>query len=288
MNQSSQHAHLESALKRLSRNKVAMASGFVILIYLLLGVLAKLGLIANDYATINNALSYAEPNARFLFGHDLLGRNVLSRGIHGLYTAISVGFISSCIALPIGITLGAVAGYFGSWIDDVVVWIYTTINSIPYILLLIALSFALGPGLTNIYVAIGMTSWVTLCRLVRAEFFKQKSFEYVLAAESLGASHTRRIVRHILPNIFHMVLIQFCLLFVFAIKMEVILSYLGLGVEPGNPSWGLMIDDAKQELSRGIWWGITCASLMMFGLVLAINLFNDALREALDPKLKNQ
>jgi ABC-type dipeptide/oligopeptide/nickel transport system permease subunit len=276
------------AFRRLKRNKLAIISFVTILIYVIVALLANFGLIASDFATVNNNLSYGEPSFDYWFGTDILGRNVLSRGIHGIYLALSVGFTSSIISIPIGVSLGALAGYFGGKIDDVITWFYTTLDSIPYILLLIALSFVLGPGLTNMYIAIGMTTWVTLCRLIRGEFLKHKNREYVLAAEALGASHTRRIFKHILPNVFHIILIQFSLQFVFAIKTEVILSYLGLGAPPGSPSWGLMIDDAKQELARGIWWGITCASLLMFGLILAFNLFNDALRDALDPKLKNK
>lgn len=276
------------AYRRIKRNKVAVISFFTIVFYFVLAITAKLGIIATDFATVSNAFSYQPPSWDFLFGTDILGRSILSRAIHGTYTAISVGTVASVIAIPVGVSLGALAGYFGGKVDDFVVWLYTTIDSVPYILLLIALSFVLGPGLSNMYVAIGMTTWVTLCRLIRGEFLKHKSREYVIAAEALGASHKRRIFKHILPNVFHIILIQFSLQFVFAIKMEVILSYLGLGAEPGSPSWGLMIDDAKQELARGIWWGITCASILMFGLVLAFNLFNDALREALDPKLKNK
>lgn len=276
------------AYRRLKRNKMAIISFSVIVFYFAVAILAKLGFIATDFATVSNDLSYAEPDSTRWFGSDILGRNVFSRAIHGTYLAISVGFISSIISIPIGTTLGAMAGYFGGKIDDFITWLYTTIDSIPYILLLIALSFVLGPGLSNMYIAIGMTTWVTLCRLIRGEFLKHKNRDYVVAAEALGASHTRRIFKHILPNVFHIILIQFSLQFVFAIKTEVILSYLGLGAPPGSPSWGLMIDDAKQELARGIWWGITAASLLMFGLILAFNLFNDALRDALDPKLKNK
>ncbi len=276
------------ALRRLRRSRVAITSFVIIVIYFITALLAKFNFIATDYALVNNSLSYAAPSGAHWFGNDILGRDVFARAIHGTYFAISVGLISSIIAIPIGVTLGALAGYFGGKVDDFITWLYTTVDSIPYILLLIALSFVLGPGLNNMYIAIGMTTWVTLCRLIRGEFLKHKNRDYVVAAEAIGARHARRIFRHILPNVFHIILIQFSLQFVFAIKMEVILSYLGLGAPPGSPSWGLMIDDAKQELARGIWGGITAASLLMFGLILSFNLFNDALRDALDPKLKNK
>jgi peptide/nickel transport system permease protein len=188
----------------------------------------------------------------------------------------------------IGTVLGAVAGYFGGVIDELIVWFYTTVDTIPYILLIVAFSFIAGPGLTTVCLAIGLTSWIGHCRVIRAEFMKHREREYVQGATALGASHLRRIFLHILPNTFHLVLINFSLRFVTAIKSEVIISYLGLGVKPGTPSWGMMISDAKLELSREIWWGLAAATGFMFFLVLAFTLFNDALRDALDPKLKSR
>lgn len=179
-------------------------------------------------------------------------------------------------------------GYFGGKIDDLIVWFYTTIDTIPYILLVVAFSLVMGPSLKTLCLAIGLTSWVGLCRVVRAEFMKHRDREYVQGAYALGASHLRRIFLHILPNITHLILINFSLGFVGAVKGEVILTYLGLGVEPGTPSWGTMINYATQELARGVWWGLFAATTFMFFLVLAFNLFNDALRDALDPKLKNK
>ncbi len=146
----------------------------------------------------------------------------------------------------------------------------------------------LGRGLVNVYIAVGITSWTTLCRMIRGEFMKHKSRDYVHAAEVIGASDARKIFKHILPNVTHLAFVQFGLGFVSAIKIEVILSYLGLGVDPRTPSWGIMIDDAKLELARPFWGNLVAATIFMFGLILAFNLFNDALRESLDPKLKNK
>jgi ABC-type dipeptide/oligopeptide/nickel transport system permease subunit len=193
--------------------------------------------------------------------------------------------ISSLIATPVGVLLGATAGYFGGWVDDLIVWIITTVSSVPSILLLIAISYFMGKGIYAVYVSIGLTAWVGLARVMRGEFMKHKNRDYVLAAKSLGVGHTGRIFRHILPNVGHQVIISFSLQFQSAVKAEVILSYLGLGVQ-GQPSWGIMIDDAKLELSRGVWWQLGAAATAMFFLVLALNIFGDALRDALDPKLK--
>jgi ABC-type dipeptide/oligopeptide/nickel transport system permease subunit len=165
---------------------------------------------------------------------------------------------------------------------------YTTVDSIPDLLKIIALSFVLGRGLASVYISIGFTTWVNLCRLIRGEFLKHKTRDYVLAASALGAGHTRRMFVHILPNVFHIILINFSSRFILGIKTEVVLSYLGLGVEPGQPSWGVMIDDAKLELARGVWWQLAAATFAMFFLVLAFYILTDALREALDPKLRNK
>jgi len=142
--------------------------------------------------------------------------------------------------------------------------------------------------LKGVYLSIGLTTWVGLCRLVRGEVMKLKSMEYVQAARALGAGPGKIIFRHIIPNLFHLVIINFTLRFCDAIKAEVILSYLGIGVELGQPSWGNMIQSARMELQRGVWWQFAAATFAMFFIVLAFNLFGDSLRDALDPRLKNE
>jgi peptide/nickel transport system permease protein len=256
----------------------------ILFAYFILGLLAFFHLIAKDFDLVNNLQVYLPPSREHWLGTDIFGRDVLARAVHGTNTAFSVGFVSSLIALVIGVSFGAVAGYFGGWVDDIVVWFYTTLDSIPYILLLASFAFVLGPGLTNVYLALGLTSWVTLCRMVRGEVLKQRELEYVQAATALGYGPFRKIFHHILPNILHIVVVQSALNFIAAIKIEVILSYLGLGVEPGTPSWGMMIDDAQLELARGVWWNLAAATLFMFGLVLASSLLIESLRQRLDPK----
>jgi ABC-type dipeptide/oligopeptide/nickel transport system permease subunit len=277
-----QHFGLSLKFKKL--DSVEIFSLCVLALYLLLGGLAFFHLIAQDFDLVNNLQTYLPPSSQHWLGTDIFGRDVLARAIHGTNTAFSVGVVSSFIALVIGVTLGALAGYFGGWVDDVIVWFYTTLDSIPYILLLAAFAFVLGPGLTNVYLALGLTGWVTLCRMVRGEVLKQREMEYVMAATALGYGHFRKIFHHLLPNILHIIVVQSVLNFIAAIKIEVILSYLGLGVEPGTPSWGMMIDDAKLELARGIWWNLAAASLFMFGLVLSCTLLIESLRRRLDPK----
>lgn len=274
------------AFDRLKRDKLAMASFVIVIFYSIVAILSALGIIAADWAK-EVGPSYAEPSSEFLLGTDIFGRDVVTKVIHGTQVAMSVGLISSLIAIPIGVTLGALAGYFGGWIDEIVVWFYTTFSSIPNIMLLMSIAFILGRGITTVYIALGLTSWVGLCRLIRGEVLKHKNREYVQAAGAIGASHPRKLFKHILPNVTHIVIINTSLQFQVAIKSEVILSYLGLGVS-GQPSWGTMIDDAKLELARGVWWQLAGATLAMFVVVLAFNILGDALRDALDPKLKGK
>ena len=275
-----------ATLRQMLRNKLAVASLAIVLLYTIVALLAFSGLIAADWKAEVGG-SYAAPSAQNWFGTDIFGRSVLAKIIKSTEVAMSVGFVVALIAITIGVALGALAGYFGGIVDECIVWFYTTIASIPNIMLLIALTFILGKGILAVYIALGMTNWVELCRLMRGEVKRHKDREYLQAANALGASHLRKLCRHILPNVLHIVIIRFSLIFQFAIKSEVILSYLGLGVQ-GSPSWGVMIDDARVELTRGIWWQLAFATLAMFLIVLAFNILSDALRDALDPKLKGK
>jgi peptide/nickel transport system permease protein len=276
------------AARRIRKNKLAMVSFVFVVAYLVLGLLCAAGVAFPHYDVTDNAHPYAAPSAEHWMGTDVFGRDVLSRAAHGTVTSLIVGFFGAALSVAIGTVLGALSGYFGGKTDDLIVWAYTTVDTIPYILLVVAFSFVVGPGLGTLCLAIGLTSWISHCRIIRAEFMKHREREYVQGAMALGAGHARRIFLHILPNTFHLVLINFSLGFVSAVKSEVILTYLGLGVKPGTPSWGMMISDAKMELSRGVWWGGAAATIFMFFLVLAFTLFNDALRDALDPKLKSR
>lgn len=278
----------QDAIRRLRGEKVAMISFAIIMAYLIMAALCAAGVLFPNFAVTDNSIAYQPPSASHWMGTDLFGRDVISRAAHGTVTSLVVGFFGAALAVAIGTVFGAVSGYFGGVIDELIVWLYTTIDTIPYILLVVAFSFVVGPGLSTLCLAIGLTSWIGHCRIIRSEFMKHREREYVQGATALGAGHMRRIFLHILPNTFHLVLINFSLGFVTAVKSEVILSYLGMGVRPGTPSWGMMISDAKLELAREVWWGLLAATLFMFFLVLAFTLFNDALRDALDPKLKSR
>lgn len=274
------------ALGQITRDATALLALIIVIGYSLLAIFSATGLIASDWA-IEVGPSYSAPSLEHILGTDIFGRSVFLKTLKSTEVAMSVGLVTAIISALIGIALGLFSGYFGGRVDEVIVWFYTTFSSIPYIMLLVAITFILGKGLFAVYMALGLSSWVNLCRLIRGEVIRHKSREYVHAAEAIGSGHFRKIFKHILPNVFHIVIINFTLQFQVAIKSEVILSYLGLGVQ-GRPSWGVMIDDAKLELSRGVWWQLASATIAMFVIVLAFNILGDALRDALDPKLKGK
>jgi len=277
------------AFGRLQNHRLAMFCLSVILFYGLIALAASFGLIASPWER-EVGPSYQAPgfgSFELLLGTDIFGRSVLYKVIHGARLALQVGLVSTSISVPLGMILGCLAGYFGGWVDDLIVWLYTTLGSIPNMMLVIAITYILGKGFGAMYVALGVTSWVGLARVIRAEVFKQKQRDYVIAAESIGCSHYSRIFRHILPNVLHFGVISFSVQFMTAIKAEVILSFLGLGAQ-GQPSWGIMIDDAKLELFRGVWWQLAGATIAMLFVVLALNILGDALRDALDPKARGE
>jgi ABC-type dipeptide/oligopeptide/nickel transport system permease subunit len=233
---------------------------------------------------------------RDVLGTDWAGKSVLVKTLFGAKVSMSVGLLANAIAIPLGILLGATAGFFGRWIDDLIVWMYSTLMSIPTIVLLIAIKFAfrgvtfLGLDLTGIhgvYIALGVVGWTGTCRLIRAEVMKIRELDYVSAARATGRREVAILLRHVLPNVVHIGIINFSLGFVGAVTAEVMLSYLGLGVEVGTASWGDMINGARMDLISGRWWELTSAVTALFFLVLALNILGDRLRDALDPRLKN-
>lgn len=218
-----------------------------------------------------------------LLGTDILGRDVLHLTLKGARVALLIGGLTSLIVIPLALLFGMSAGYFGGRIDDAVFFVMSTLASVPSLLLLIALIMALGRGPVQVCVAMGVTSWVGFCRVVRGETFKLRELDYVQAARALGVSERRIILRHILPNLMHLVVITFVLLFSGLVLSEAILAWLGIGIDG---SWGQMIDQARDELARDpvIWWNLGAASGALFGLILAVNLVGDAIRDVLDPR----
>ena len=220
------------------------------------------------------------------FGGDRLGRDVLAKAIKGAEISIFVGVLAALLATAIGTALGAVSGYLGGRIGDLLEWVYNVFTSIPGILLIFAFAAVFGRGTSTVVLILGLTGWTGIYRLVRAEFLKHAVRDYVRAAEAIGASVSSRMFRHILPNVSHVVLVQLSILTVGFIKAEVILSYLGLGVSIDQVSWGTMLAESQVELLLGHWWQLATATVFMAVFVTAFSLFTDALRDALDPKLR--
>jgi len=218
-----------------------------------------------------------------VLGTDLIGRDVLYLSLKGARVALLIGGLTSLLAIPLALLFGVSAGYFGGRIDDMVFFVMSTLASMPGLLLLVALIMVLGKSTLAVCFALAVTGWVGFCRVVRGETFKLRELEYVSAARALGTSEFRIILRHILPNLAHLVIITFVLMFSGLVLSEAILSWLGIGVDG---SWGQMIDQARNELSRDpiVWWNIVSAGLGLFGLILAVNFVGDALRDTLDPR----
>jgi len=286
------------AARKIGRDIPAMICLGVIVLYAVLAISA--GFMYPDWsAQVDYERIHQAPSDEFWMGTDEFGRSVVEKTILGAKLSMTVGFMANIIAIPLGMFLGAVAGYYGGWLDDAIVWFYTTLASIPGLIRVIAISFAFQgvvlfegtamemdfSGATSIVLALSISGWIGTCRLVRAETMKLRELDYVLASRAAGRGGVPILLYHIIPNVMHLGIINFSLGFIGAIKAEVALTYLGLGVT-GQPSWGQMINVAEMGLVVGRWWQITAAAAAMFVLVLALNIFGDRLRDALDPKLR--
>lgn len=241
-----------------------------------------------------------------VFGTDKVGEDVLYQAIKSIRTGLVIGTLTTLIMLPFAVLLGIMAGYFKGWVDDVIQYVYTTLNSIPGVLLIAAAVLMMlvymethpdlfGTGVERadfrllfLCIILGVTSWTGLCRLLRAETLKLSELEYVQAAEALGIGRFRIVLRHILPNVMHIILIAVVMDFSGLVLAEAVLSYLNIGVDPTMYSWGNMINSSRLELAREpiVWWAFLAAFIFMFLLVLSANLFADAVRDAFDPRLR--
>ena len=241
-----------------------------------------------------------------VLGTDKVGMDVLFQALKSIRTGVLIGLLTTLVMLPIAILFGVSAGYFGGWIDDVIQYVYTTLNSIPGVLLIAAAILILQVYMNNhpelfdteasrsdmrllfLCIILGVTSWTGLCRMLRAETLKLRSLEYVDAARAFAVRSHVILARHILPNVLHIVLISVALDFSGLVLAEAVLSYVGVGVDPSMNSWGNMINSARLELAREpvVWWPLASAFFFMFCLVLAANLFADAVRDAFDPRTR--
>jgi peptide/nickel transport system permease protein len=247
---------------------------------------ADLGALKAELARKGQA-TQAVKAATLPFGADKWGHDIVKKTIKGGQTSIVVGLVAALVAVALGTLFGAVSGFYGGKVDDLFNWFYSIFTSIPSILMILTVAAVLQTkGVLTIVLILGLTGWTGPYRLIRAEYIKHKGREYVMAADAIGASNWRRMFSHILPNVSHVALVQMSILVVGFIKAEVILSFLGFGVPVGVVSWGSMLNEAQNELILGKWWQLAAAASAMALLVTAFSLFADALRDALDPKLK--
>lgn len=272
-------------LVRLFSNRMARFGGIVILIVLLFAIFAPI-IAPYEYDAMNLPEMLKAPSADNIFGTDEFGRDIFSRIVYGSRISLKVGFLAVGISMLIGTTLGALAGFYGGVIDLIISGITDIAWSFPVTLLAIAFVAALGPSLTNLIIALAIVSWSGFARLVRGQFLSLREKEFVEAARSLGMSDSRIILKHILPNAFAPIIVLTSLEVPKAIIIEASLSFLGLGAQPPAPSWGSIMSSGRDYIMEAPWVSFF-PGIMIALIVLGFNLFGDALRDTLDPRLKD-
>jgi peptide/nickel transport system permease protein len=271
-------------LLRLLRRRGAMLGLAIVFIFVLIAVFAPLIAPQDPLQTSWSAVRKA-PSAEYLFGTDEIGRDVLSRVIWGARASLMAGLVSVSIAMALGVPIGLLAGYVGGWVDGLISRLTDSMLAVPFLILAIALAAFLGPSLTNAMIAIGVSATPIFIRLTRGQVLSVKVEDFVEAARAVGNPHWRIALRHILPNILPPLIVQATLAIAAAIIAEASLSFLGLGQQPPAPSWGSMLNTAKNYVDNAPWMAIW-PGVSIFLLVLSFNLLGDGLRDALDPKHK--
>ena len=270
------------AVRRLAKRRGAMVGAVVVLFFIVVAVAAPL-IAPYDPVTTSWSTVRKPPSLEHWFGTDEIGRDVLSRVIFGARASLLAGVISVCISLACGVPIGLVSGYVGGFLDGLLMRITDALLACPFLILAIALAAFLGPSLANAMIAIGISAMPAFIRLTRAQVLNAKVEDYVEAARAVGNPHRRIVLRHILPNILAPIMVQATLAIAAAIIAEASLSFLGLGQQPPAPSWGSMLNTAKNFLEQAPWMAMWPGAAI-FAVVLAINLFGDGLRDALDPR----
>jgi peptide/nickel transport system permease protein len=271
------------AYREFRRNKLAVA-GMIVIIFFYAAAIAAPLISRYDYQAIQSGMRDKPPSAEHWLGTDRNGRDVYARLIKGGQISLAAGFASVVIIMSVGVSLGALSGFFGGWVDTLIMRFTDILLAIPLILLLITAASLFQPGLKTTIIVIGLTSWPGAARLVRGQFLALKGQEYVTAARAMGANPTRIILRHLFPNSLAIIIVEATLWLSYAIILESSLSYLGLGVVIPTPSWGNMLQDGQKELLAGAWWLTLFPGLAIFIIVLCFNLMGDGLRDALDPR----
>ncbi|MEI8631281.1 ABC transporter permease [Vibrio sp. PP-XX7] len=271
------------AFKKFTHDRIGMLSLFVVGIYFVVAILVWSGFIAQHWDELLTT-GQMGPSAEHWFGTTINGQDIFQRAIFSIKTAFEVGLIVAIFSTVIGALAGALMGYYsGSLLDEFILWLMNSIDCIPYFLLIAAIAVALNDNPYAMHIAMTMAFWTSTARVIRGEVIKLKNMEFTEAAHALGVPTYKIIFKHLMPNTSHILLVDMTLLFITAIKSEVILSFLGLGVKD-SISWGLMIAEASTEVTSGHFCNFFAASGLLFVLVLAFNTFSDSLQDALDPR----
>ncbi len=285
MEEKKSRSQLLAVLKALSRNKMAILGLIILILLLVTGIFADV-IAPYDYAKQDLANAFQHPNAQHIFGTDEFGRDIFSRIVYGARMSLLVGFVSVGIAVIIGGALGAIAGYYGKRVDNVIMRLMDVLLAVPQTLLAIAIVAALGTGLVNLMIAVGISSVPTYARIVRASVLTIREEEYIEAARASGTKNSKIIIKHILPNCVAPVIVQVTLGIAGAILTAAGMSFIGLGIQPPNPEWGNMLSTGRDYI-RGYAYMTMFPGLAIVITVLSLNLLGDGLRDALDPKLRN-
>lgn len=280
----SQLNDLQRGLYRFTRNRLSVLGLLMVLVLLVIALTAQWWVpYPND---VTGALNIAEklkpPSSEHLFGTDDYGRDVFTRTVMATRVSFEVGVIILVVAISIGVTMGAIAGYFGGWVNEVIMRLTDIMLTFPGIFLALAITAALGRGIVNAMLALSITWWPGYCRLVEAMVLKAREEDFVMGAKAIGAGHRRIIFRHILPNLLTAIIVKASMDFGFAVLSIASLGFIGVGVQPPEPDWGSMIALGRRFIPAD-WWYSTFPGLFMFVTVLAFNLLGDGLRDLLDP-----
>jgi ABC-type dipeptide/oligopeptide/nickel transport system permease subunit len=276
-------ATVQRLWSRLRGDRAGLAGLAIVAVFTLLALAVWFGLLGQDWAAANGG-RWEPAGPQYWFGTNVLGQDIFERSLYSVRTAFEIGLVVALLSTALGAVLGALAGWYShSWIDASVLWLKGVLDSIPFYLFVAAVAFALQGQPWAMHVAMIATFWTATGRLVRAEVMKLRTREFILAAEAIGLPDLLILLRHVLPNTLPILLVQASIAFVAAIKTEVILSFLGLGVQHGV-SWGLMLAESTQEVLAGQFNNFLAASLMLFALLMGFNLLADALQDAFDPR----
>ncbi|TBV08853.1 ABC transporter permease [Stutzerimonas kirkiae] len=269
-------------LRRFSGNRSALAGSLILLALLLVALLAP-WLAPGDYNAQDLGRTLLAPSAQYWLGTDELGRDILARLIHGTRLTLYIAVLCALIVAPVGLLVGVAAGYFGGWTDRVLMRVVDVFLAFPGLILALAFSAALGPGIENAVLAISLAAWPPIARLARAETLSIRNADYISAARLLGASHLRLIVRHIMPLCLPSVVVRVTLNMAAIVLAAAGLGFLGLGAQPPSPEWGAMLASGR-EYGLTAWWVAAAPGCAILLASLAFNLFGDGLRDALDPR----